>query len=156
MTGREALTAIRPMEAFAATVTRFAEIAHEAIRLEEGQAAATRRLAELTASVTAGSAEVERLRFEARDLTATLAAERAAAEHETADLCAGRIAAADAEVRTRQQAVESWAAQERAARERFERTAAELRASELTLIERVNTLKDLAQRLARSAEAVLR
>lgn len=156
MTGREVLAAIRPMESFAATVTRLAAVAHEAIRLEEGQAAAERRLATLQAQAVTAQAEITRLTTEADDLTTLLAAERDAARVATDAECAARVQTADAAVATREQAVASWAAQEREAKERFERTAAGLRTAEVELIERVNTLKDLAQRLARSAEAVLR
>lgn len=156
MTGRELAAAIRPLEAWATAIGRFSQLAQEAIRLEEGLAQGTARLTALEATLATTQADLARLHAEARDLTATLAAERAAAEHETAERCAARVAVADSAVADRQRAVGEWTSKLETARAEHERRMAGWAAEEAALRTHVDGLRELAQRMARAAEAVPR
>ncbi len=156
MTGRELAAAVRPLEAGAKAILRLAELAHEAIRLEEGIASAQRRLTELTGSVTTSTAELARLQTEARTLAVRLDADRQASLAATETEQRAVIGAARAVVEAHERSATEWRDKAAAAKAAHDATVATLRAEETALRTHVAGLRDLARRMAQAAEAVPR
>jgi phage host-nuclease inhibitor protein Gam len=155
MTGRELVATAKPLEAFAASVTHFLSVGHQAIRLEEGLAAQSTRLTALQAEVTTAVATLADLQKEAKALQATLDAERQAAVtawQAEADAKAAEVAASLAR---QQKLVESWTTQAKAAEAEFATRQAALVEQETALKARVDALRAQAKDLLRAAEAVI-
>lgn len=156
MTGREVVAAVRPVETWARAVLRLAELGHEAIRLEEENAAATRLLGETAQALLTAQADLGRTQQAAATLAGTLETQRAAAVAATEAEQLAVIGAARAVVEAHERAAAEWAAKAQAAKAAHDATVAALRAEELALREHVDGLRDLARRMARAAEAVPR
>jgi predicted nucleic acid-binding Zn-ribbon protein len=156
MTGREVAAAVRPLEITAKAILRFAELAHEAIRLEEGTTQATAALTATRQSLEDARVELAILQSEAKNLTATLAAERAASETETLDRCAGMVAEAEALAAKAKQQAEAWAEKSRSAAVAHDVRVAEYRTETSALQAHLDGLREQARTLAQKAGAVLR
>jgi predicted nucleic acid-binding Zn-ribbon protein len=156
MTARELAAAVRPLEITAKAVLRFSELARDSIRLEEGQAQATTALADTRSALEEARVELAILQGEAKNLTAQLAAERAASETETLDRCAGMVAEAEALAAKAKQQAEDWTAKGRSAAVAHELRVAEYRTETSALQEHLDGLREQARTLAQKAGAVLR
>src|SRR5262245_288928 len=156
MTGREILAAVRPLEQWAGAITRLSKVAQEAIRLEEGFKAADQRLTEARAAVAQAKAELITLRDEHATLATRMAAEQKATLQAIHDEALVQRRQLTEELAQRKASVASIAEQERDARAAFERTKEQFKADEAVLRGKVADLRSLAERMARSAEAVLR
>ncbi len=156
MTGRELAAAVRPLEISAKAILRFAELAHESIRLEEGTAQVKTALAKKQSELQDARVELAILQAETKNLTATLAAERAASENETMNRCAGVVAEAEALAAKAKQQAESWIEKDRAAAQAHEARVASYRQETSALQEHLDGLREQARTLAQKAGAVLR
>lgn len=152
MTGREVLAHIRPLEGFAETVRRFGEIAHEAIRLEEGLAATATKLDAERAALADVKAEKTRVAAEVAGLERRMAAERdaalAALAHETEE----RRGSIEATLAHLQGLVSHWEGQALAAQTAFEAKRATMVADEAAMESRLADLRAQAKRMLRAAE----
>ena len=159
MTGRDLAAALRPLEAWADAVLRFKKIAEEAIRLESkltGIELAQTRLAEVQATVAVTEAHLRALQADAETVTATLAAEREAALAATQAEQAEIIRSARTVAERHQTTAEGWVAQTREAEAQHAARLMAMRATEAGLQAQIDGLRELAQRMATAAGAVLR
>ena len=156
MTGRDLQAAVRPLEQWATAISRFSQIAQEAIRLEAGLTLATAQLTETQAALATAKTEVAALRAEAATLTERLGIERQAALQTTHQEQSALVSAARETILRHQAAAEALAEKTRVAAAAHAARLAEWTAKEAAAAERVDILRDLAQRMARAAEAVPR